>query len=120
MMKVAQHHLNIKDGYPPEPEGAALSADGIAHATLTEPGPIEWQALRLRFFAARDRRSAGEDPAATRVRLRGSFDGCAAVALTAYDNSKDINLDASSNGKPAHGTSYPVADVNGCGERGWK
>ncbi|AOR77630.1 hypothetical protein [Novosphingobium resinovorum] len=81
---------------------------------------IDWQALRSRLFATHDRLGVlGEDAAATRLRLRGSFDGCAASALNAYEEcSRNVNLDASSNGKPVGRKDSPVADVNDSGERG--
>jgi len=86
--------------------------------------PIDWQALRARLFAARQLQAA-LDPQATqeslRLRLRGSFDGCAASVLTTYQGtSTSVNPDASSNGKPAEGTFLPVADRTSTGARGQK
>lgn len=120
MMKVAQHHIDRTDGEMARHACVVPPGEGEDGSLASELRAIDWQALRSRLFATQDRRLPGENLAATRLRLRGSFDGCAAVALTAYDNSKGINLDASSNGKSGHGTSFPVADVNGSGERGLK
>lgn len=86
--------------------------------------PIDWQALRARLFSAREAQLA-LDPTASperlRLRLRGSFDGCAASVLTTYQEaSRGVNLDASSYGKPDEGKPPPVADVTRNGERGQK
>ncbi|MEE4452009.1 hypothetical protein [Novosphingobium resinovorum] len=132
-MNVARHHITPENGEAPgrtpvctpvharagagdAPSGEHLPADLTA---------IDWRALRSRLFATHDRLGVlGEDAAATRLRLRGSFDGCAASALSAYEpnayeeSSRDINPDASSNGKSGTGKDSSVADVSDSGERG--
>ncbi len=125
-MNVARNHIAPQTGDAPGRAGDGLSYDGMpglppfADPQAVDPPVIDWHALRSRLFATHDRLGVlGEDAAASRLRLRGSFDGCAASALHAYEeSSRPINLDASSNGKPVQGKDNPVADVNGSGERG--
>lgn len=92
------------------PAGETVDGQGVEMRL-----PIDWQALRNRLFAARELQ-ASLDPQSTpeklRLRLRGSFDGCAASMLTTYQSaSRSINLDTSSYSKPAEGNVPPVADV---------
>ncbi len=123
-MNVAPHHMTPETGDAPGRTAgipAVPGCDGLSEGHLpADPAMIDWQALRSRLFATHDRLGVlGEDAAATRLRLRGSFDGCAASALNAYEEcSRNVNLDASSNGKPVGGKDSPVADVNDSGERG--
>ncbi|PNU01778.1 hypothetical protein [Novosphingobium guangzhouense] len=127
-MNVARNHIAPKTGDAPDrtqSRAPGLAVDGAigglsAEHLPADPAGIDWQALRSRLFATHDRLGVlGDDAVATRLRLRGSFDGCAASALNAYEEcSRNVNLDASSNGKPSGCKDSPVADVNGSGERG--
>lgn len=128
-MNVARNHIAPQTGDAPGRAGDGLSGTHLS-LDLSADLPvdrqptcwqaIDWQALRLRLFSRHDHLGVqGEDAAASRLRLRGSFDGCAASALHAYEeSSRTINLDASSNGKPRTGKDNPVADVSDSGERG--
>lgn len=83
--------------------------------------PIDWQALRARLFDAREQAALDqhETPERLRLRLRGSFDGCAASVLTTYEvTARSVNLDASAYGKPEEGKISPIADENTTGGRG--
>lgn len=127
-MNIARNHITPDRG---EASGRTVQGggDGPSGVLSGDSSPvdlpadlqsIDWQALRSRLFATHDMLGVlGEDAAASRLRLRGSFDGCAASALHAYEeSSRNVNLDASSNGKPNGGKDSRVADVNGSGERG--
>lgn len=118
----------MTSAHNPRPRSGGDAQDGHldeARGRGDEPQlhlPIDWQALRARLFAAREAQLA-LDPAASperlRLRLRGSFDGCAASVLTTYQEaSRSVNLDTSSYGKPDEGKLPPVADVTRTGERG--
>ena len=94
---------------------------GRAGEVLTEFGPpLEWQDLRSRLFAAHEARSVlCAEAKPLRLRLRGSFDGCAASAVTTYKElSRIINLDASSYRKPGETKISPVAGISSTGRRG--
>lgn len=99
---------------------AGRTGDGLAGGGSSQDlRGIDWRALRSRLFATAMPHSPGTDIAATRLRLRGSFDGCAASALHAYEASlMPINRDASSNGKSDQGNDASVADASANGERG--
>lgn len=110
-MKIAHDHT---PGFQVSVEGRG--DDGF----VGPPLPIDWQALRTRLFAAHDALGVLDpEEAASRLRIRGSFDGCAASVLTTYEGvSRPVNLDGSSNRKPEDGNDPPVAGVVGNGERG--
>ncbi|EIZ79052.1 hypothetical protein WSK_2239 [Novosphingobium sp. Rr 2-17] len=118
-MKVAHSPNTLSDGEAQSRagygEGAVASADG-------EQQPIDWQALRARLFEGRELEAAHdqyETPERMRLRLRGSFDGCAASVLTTYEEvSRSVNLDTSAYGKHAEGKVSPVADETNPRERG--
>ncbi|AXB75241.1 hypothetical protein [Novosphingobium sp. P6W] len=115
-MNIARNHLAPDTG---DAQGRAGDefVDLQFPADLTH---IDWQALRSRLFASRDTLAVmTADSAASRLHLRGSFDGYAATRLTTFQASlKPVNLDDSSNGKPVAATNSTAADVNGNGERG--
>lgn len=115
-MNTARNPITPQNG---EAQGRARGG----HAQLELPGDphaIDWQVLRSRLFAARDRLGVlGADARAERLHLRGSFESCAASMLDGYEtSSRDVNRDASSNGKPAQGRDQSVADMSTKGERG--
>ncbi|WP_148649454.1 hypothetical protein [Novosphingobium barchaimii] len=115
-MNIARNHLAPNTG---DAQGRA----GDEFVDLQFPADlahIDWQALRSRLFASRDTLAVmTTDSAASRLHLRGSFDGYAANRLTTYQTSlRPVNLDGSSNGKPADGTTSTAADANDNGERG--
>jgi len=115
-MNIARIHITPQTG---EAQGRA----GDEFVDLPFPADlqqIDWQALRSRLFASRDTLAMPfADAGASRLHLRGSFDGGAASKLTTYQGSSTIvNLDGSSNGKPIDGNNPPVADVNANGDRG--
>lgn len=131
-MNIARNHITPDTGEAPgrTVHGGGRAVPGglseedppfdPALALTGDPQSIDWQALRSRLFATHDMLGVlGEDAAASGLRLRGSFDGCAASALNAYEEySRDVNLDASSNRKSNGSKDSRVADVNGSGERG--
>ncbi|MYL96517.1 hypothetical protein GR702_01845 [Novosphingobium sp. FGD1] len=86
-----------------------------------DPEQMDWQALRSRLFTSREKEPALPVSAASPRRLyrRGSFHGCAASALTVYqESSRFVNPDGSSNGKPAGANVSAVAEFDVSGGRG--
>lgn len=118
-MNIARNHIT-----PPTGDASSLDAgrtgEGLAAgASQQDLRGIDWQALRSRLFATALPHPPGTDITSTRLRLRGSFDGCAASALHAYEASlMPVNRDASSNGKSDEGNDASVADASAKGERG--
>ncbi|HUD29759.1 MAG TPA: hypothetical protein VMQ93_12865 [Novosphingobium sp.] len=114
--------MNIAHQHKAPETGDAQGRAGAGFADLRLPGDlrqIDWSALRQRLFAARDVVGVSGEDAAPKLHLRGSFHGCAASTLTTYqESSRFVNLDGSSNGKPADGNNPPVAEANEIGERG--
>jgi hypothetical protein len=118
-MNIAHDHKTCQTGDSPgRTEGRA--GDEFAELRL----PIDWQALRARLFAATELRAElGTEglPEGLRLRLRGSFDGCAASVLTTYqETSRAVNLEASAYGKPGGGNPVAVAGMTSTGGRGHK
>lgn len=95
-------------------------APGRTDAKPQDLRSIDWHSLRSRLFSACDRLGVlGEDAQASHLRLRGSFAGAAASQLDTFgEASRNINPDASSNGKPKGDKDSSVADANDSGERG--
>lgn len=115
-MDIARNHITPETG-----DAQGRAREGLADLQLpADLHHIDWQALRSRLFATREMAGTlGADAAASRLHLRGSFDGCAASMLTTYQASlTSINHGGSSNRKPEDGTNDTVADVDGNGERG--
>ncbi|WP_143084749.1 hypothetical protein [Novosphingobium sp. CF614] len=119
-MNIAHDQKTCMTGHP---QGHA--DDAFADCQL----PIDWQDLRSRLFAAHDVRGVfspgippGSSPGAKplRLRLRGSFDGCAASVLTTYTpTSRAVNPTASTYGKPEEDNVPPVAGMSSStGRRG--
>lgn len=103
-----------KTCFPGHPQGRADNAQ-------TEFGlPLDWQDLRTRLFAANEVRAVlNADVRPLRLRLRGSFDGCAASVLTTYEGlSKGVNPTASTYFKPGEDIVAPVAGPIITGGRG--
>lgn len=82
--------------------------------------PLDWQDLRSRLFTAHEVRTVLEaDTRPLRLRLRGSFDGCAASVLTTYEGvSRYVNPSASGYFKPGEAKVLPVAGKSSTGGRG--
>lgn len=86
----------------------------------SSPSIPDWADLRTRLFAAHEVRTAlAGETAPVRLRTRGSFAGDAASLLNTYGTaSRPVNLDVSTNGKPAGGKEVPVAGTDKPGGRG--
>lgn len=82
--------------------------------------PIDWQDLRSRLFAGHEIGTVLSQAAQPqRLRIRGSFDGCAASALTTYTlTSNPVNPTALAYCKPKEGKISPVAGTSITGRRG--
>ncbi|HKR93391.1 hypothetical protein [Novosphingobium sp.] len=82
--------------------------------------PLDWQDLRARLFAAHEIRAVLDaETKPLRLRLRGSFDGCAASAITTYEGASGyVNPTASTYGKPGENNVSPVAGPSNSGRRG--
>lgn len=96
-------------------------AQGSADEAFTAfSSPLVWQDLRTRLFAAHEVRTVLEqDAKPLKIRLRGSFDGCAATALTTYEGlSNCVNPTVSIYRKPFDGKDTPVAGPSNSGGRG--
>src|SRR3546814_17359404 len=87
-MNIAHDHKTCMAGHPQGPAGGALTEFSL---------PLDWQALRSRLFAEHEVRTVlTKDARSLRLRLRGSFDGCAASVLNTYDDvSRSVNPTAS-------------------------
>lgn len=119
-MNIAHDHKACQTGDASERVGGR-TRDGEADTPAELQLPIDWQALRSRLFAAGELRSAlgaGTLVEGLALRLRGSFDGCAASVLNTYqETSRAVNPDASGYGKSEGGKDFPVAGTSN-GERG--
>lgn len=111
-MNIAHDHNTCMTG------GATPDGDGgFAHV----PAPLDWMELRTRLFAAHEVRVvlAAEENSAAGLRLRGSFDGCAASLLTTYEGfSTPVNPNVSTNRKSGRANVLPGAGESRTGERG--
>lgn len=109
-MNIAHDHRTCQTGH------AHCADDGFMDLQTT----IDWQSLRSRLFAAHEVNAALTAASAKeRIRLRGSFDGCAASVLTTYEAvSRPVNPSVSSNGKPIERNIGPVAAMTRTGGRG--
>jgi hypothetical protein len=119
-MNIARNHIHPALA-PSMGETQGRAGDEYADLPLaSDLRHIDWQTLRARVFASRDTMAVpGADHAASRLHLRGSFAGGTASKLTVYQSSLNpINLDGSSNRKPADGNTGASADADADGERG--
>lgn len=113
-MNIANDHKTAKVGHP----------QGRADDTIDAGPVIDWRDLRARLFAARQLSAtlAPEtvpDFRTLRLRIRGSFDGCAASALNTYGGSSEsVNRTASSYRKPGGDKVSSVAGNSSTGRRG--
>ncbi|MCJ2179830.1 hypothetical protein [Novosphingobium album (ex Hu et al. 2023)] len=111
-MNIAHDHKTCMTGQPQQV--------GAGH-TLTEFRlPLDWQDLRSRLFAAHEVGAVmSGDARPLRLRLRGSFDGCAASVLTTYEDvSRSVNPTALVYCKSGEAKIAPVADTSSTGGRG--
>lgn len=118
-MNIARNHMIPHTGAAP---GGSVPP-GDEFTNLPFPGDLQhmdWQALRARVFASRDTlASPGVEYTASRLHLRGSFEGAAASKLTVYHSSlRSVNPDGSTNLKSQDCNIGLVADADGNGERG--
>jgi len=111
-MNIAHDHNTCMKGAAP------VAADGgFAHVLA----PLDWMELRARLFASHEVRSvlSAEETTAAGLRLRGSFDGCAASLLTTYEGfSTPVNPTVSTNRKSGRAIVLPGAGESRTGERG--
>lgn len=110
-MDIAHDHKTCITGHPQGRAGDALTEFHL---------PLDWRDLRSRLFAAHEVRTVlTRDARPLRLRLRGSFDGCAASVLTTYEDvSRSVNLTASVYCKPGEAKISPVAGISSTGGRG--
>jgi hypothetical protein len=110
-MNIAHDHKTCMTGHP---QGRAGDAFTDYHL------PIDWQDLRSRLFAACEIRTVlSPDATPLRLRLRGSFDGCAASVLTTYqDPSTRVNPNVSGYRKSDGAKISSVAGPSSTGRRG--
>ncbi|KQM22022.1 hypothetical protein [Novosphingobium sp. Leaf2] len=119
-MSIARNPTNTDTTKGPLSDAADMPGrvDGVPAAFAA----IDWQALRQRLFAGAGAREGGlgNGSAATRLRLRGSFDGIAASTLVAYLRpSSLVNPEGSTNGKPQPIDQPFAAGATADGERGY-
>lgn len=114
--------MNIAHDHKTSMVGRPLGrADGTS-----EEGPpaIDWRDLRSRLFAGHGLSSMPtpgflHDSRPLRLRIRGSFDGCAASVLNTYgEGSASVNRTASSYRKRDEVKASSVAGTSSTGRRG--
>ena len=119
-MNIAHDHKTSRVG---RPQGRADDTSEEGRSEEARPA-IDWQDLRSRLFAARQfpaviASAAAPDSRPLRLRIRGSFDGCAASALNTYEEgSASVNRTASSYLKPGGDNVSSVAGNSSTGRRG--
>ncbi|MCT2401224.1 hypothetical protein [Novosphingobium mangrovi (ex Huang et al. 2023)] len=110
-MNIAHDQKTCMTGHPQGRAGDAFTDYQL---------PLDWQDLRARLFAAYEIRTVlSQDTKPLRLRIRGSFDGCAASALTTYEDvSRSVNPTASAYFKPREAKISAVAGPSSTGRRG--
>ncbi|MCJ2187427.1 hypothetical protein [Novosphingobium beihaiensis] len=110
-MNIVYDYKTCMTGHPHGRAGDALTEFRL---------PLDWQDLRSRLFAGHEVRTVlTRDAGPLRLRLRGSFDGCAASVLTTYEDvSRSVNPTASVYCKPGEAKTSPVAGTSSTGVRG--
>lgn len=110
-MNIAHDQKTCLPGHPQGQAGDVSADDQL---------PLDWQDLRSRLFAAHEVRTVLlADTKPLRLRIRGSFDGCAASVLTTYEAlSKHVNPTVSAYRKPGEAKIVTVAGITSTGRRG--